>query len=97
MKKVFFVLLTLLSFSFAQKVLVIDVEGMTCKVCPIAVRKAILEVKGVKWVKTSLKNRVAVVVAEDYVEERSILRAIMSAGAYRGKVIGRFEFEEERR
>ncbi len=84
--------LTLVTFSFAEKVFVIDVEGMTCKLCPVAVKKAVSKVKGVKWVKTSLKNRIAVVVTEDQVKEEEILKAISDAGNYRGKVIGKANF-----
>ena len=85
-------LLALVSFSFAEKVLVIDVEGMTCKLCPIAVKKAISQVKGVKWVKTSLNNRIAVVVTEDNVKEDEVLKAISKAGNYKGNLIGKAEF-----
>ena len=92
MGRVLLVITLLIGFSFAEKVFVIDVEGMTCKVCPIAVKKAISQVKGVKWVKTSLKNRVAVVVAEDSVKEEEVLRAITRAGSYKGKIIGKAEF-----
>ncbi len=92
MGRVLLVITLLIGFSFAEKVFVIDVEGMTCKVCPIAVKKAISQVKGVKWVKTSLKNRVAVVVAEDSVKEEEVLKAITRAGSYKGKIIGKAEF-----
>lgn len=92
MRRAVLAALILVSFSFAEKVLVIDVEGMTCKLCPIAVKKAISQVKGVKWVKTSLKNRVAVVVAEDNVKEEEVLKAIRRAGSYRGKLIGEAKF-----
>ncbi|WP_457601298.1 heavy-metal-associated domain-containing protein [Hydrogenivirga sp.] len=92
MRKVLLSVLILAGFSFAEKVLVIDVEGMTCKLCPIAVKKAISQVKGVKWVKTSLKNRVAVVVTEDGVKEEEVLKSISKAGAYKGKLIGKSEF-----
>ena len=85
-------LLALVSFSFAEKVLVIDVEGMTCKLCPIAVKKAISQVKGVKWVKTSLNNRIAVVVTEDGVKEDEVLKAISKAGNYKGNLIGKAKF-----
>ena len=92
MKKFLITVLAFVGFSFAEKVLVIDVEGMTCKVCPIAVKKAIEKVKGVKWVKTSLKNRIAVVVTEDNVKEEEILKAISKAGGYKGKIIGETKF-----
>lgn len=92
MRKLLLSLFVLVGFTFAEKVLVIDVEGMTCEMCTIAVKKAISQVKGVKWVKTSLKNRIAVVVTEDYVKEESVLRAISNAGNYKGKIIGEAEF-----
>ena len=92
MKKVFLGLVLALSVSFAEKVLVIDVEGMTCKMCPIAVRKAVSKVNGVVWVKTSLKNRVAVVVTKDSVKKEEVLKAISKAG-YRGEVIGEKEIK----
>jgi len=92
MRKLLLSLLLLVGFSFAEKVLVIDVEGMTCEMCPIAVKKAISKVEGVKWVKTSLKNRIAVVVIEDNVNEESVLKAISKAGNYKGKIIGETKF-----
>jgi mercuric ion binding protein len=92
MKQVMLSMLVLVGLSFAEKVVVIDVEGMTCEMCPVAVRRAISQVEGVKWVETSLKNRIAVVVAEDSVKEDNILKAISRAGHYTGKVIGETKF-----
>ncbi|RLJ70740.1 mercuric ion binding protein [Hydrogenivirga caldilitoris] len=92
MRKLLLSLLVLVGFTFAENVLVIDVEGMTCEMCPLAVKKAVSEVEGVKWVKTSLQNRIAVVVTEDNVKEDSVLRAISKAGNYKGKVIGKAKF-----
>jgi len=84
--------LTFSALTFAEKVLVIDVEGMTCKLCPIAVKKAISKVQGVKWVVTTLENRIAVVVTGDEVTPETVLKAISSAGNYRGKLIGEGKF-----
>ena len=92
MRRAVLVIFVLISFSFAEKVLVIDVEGMTCKLCPIVVKKAISQVKGVKWVKTSLNNRIAVVVTEDNVKEDEVLKAISKAGNYKGNLIGKAKF-----
>ncbi len=92
MKKLMLAIFALVSFSFAEKVLIIDVEGMTCAMCPIAVKKAIFQVKGVRWVKTYLKNRIAVAVTEDNVREEEVLEAISKAGKYEGKVIGEAKF-----
>ncbi|QJA06028.1 heavy-metal-associated domain-containing protein [Thermosulfurimonas marina] len=90
---VFLLLLSLTaSAAWAETVWVIDVEGMTCKLCPIAIRKSLSRIKGVKWVKTSLKNRIAVVVSEDAVPEEALLQAISRAGGYKGRVIGKTRF-----
>ncbi len=91
MKKVLLTLLAIVSFSYAEKVLVIDVEGMTCEMCPIAVKKSISKVKGVKWVVTSLKNQMAVVVVDDYVKDEDILMSISLAGSYVGKLVGEYK------
>jgi mercuric ion binding protein len=87
MKRLLLIFSAIVSFCYAEKVFVIDVEGMTCEMCPIAVKKSISKVKGVKWVVTSLKNRVAVVVAEDYVKDEDILMSISLAGNYVGRLI----------
>ncbi len=92
MKKFIALVLLASGFGFAEKVLVIDVEGMTCEMCPVAVKKAISQVNGVKWVKTSLKNRIAVVVTEDGIQEEEILKAIPKAGRYKGRLIGETKF-----
>ena len=92
MRRILLILFTFFSLSFAGKVFVIDVEGMTCKMCPIAVKKVISQVEGVRWVNVYLKNNVAVVVTEDRVNERDILEAIPKAGSYKGKLIGKYKF-----
>ena len=47
--------------SQADETVTFDVEKMTCATCPIAVRKAMQRVDGVKNVEVSLENRLAVV------------------------------------
>ena len=92
MRKLFIALLAFANLTFAEKVVVFDVEGMTCEMCPVAVKKAISQVKGVKWVFTSLENKIAVVVADDQVREETVLKAISQAGNYRGKILGETKF-----
>ena len=92
MSKVVLAFLTLVGFSLAERVVVINVEGMTCDMCPIAVKKGISKVKGVKWVLTSLKNQIAIAVVEDDVKDESLLEAISGAGNYRGNIIGESKF-----
>lgn len=92
MKKLLLIPLIMVSFSFAEEVFVIDIEGMTCEMCPIAVKKAISRINGVKWVLTSLNNNIAVVIAEDGTKEDILLKAISRAGNYKGTVIGKTRF-----
>ena len=47
--------------SAAEQTVSFDVEKMTCATCPIAVRKAIQRVDGVKDVEVSLENKSAIV------------------------------------
>ncbi len=89
----FFILsLVLAGFIWADKVFVIDVEGMYCKMCPVAVKKAISQLEGVKWVKAYLDNKMAVVVAEENVKGKDILNAISKAGDYKGRILDEKKF-----
>ncbi len=92
MVRLFILSLALAGFIWADKVFVIDVEGMYCKMCPVAVKKAISQLEGVKWVKAYLDNKMAVVVAEEDVEGKDILNAISKAGDYKGKILDEKEF-----
>ena len=59
----FFSLLTL-SFTASAietKTIVLDVPGMTCKFCPITIRKALKKVPGVIEVKAAFKTKTATV------------------------------------
>ncbi len=77
----------LFTFSFAEQIFKIHVDGMTCKLCPLAVKKSLKKVKGVKKVEVSFKKKLATVVAEDYVKPEQLLRAIERAGMYKGKIL----------
>jgi len=55
-------LLTSVSLAFeSDETVTFDVEKMTCATCPIAVRKAMQRIDGVKKVEVSLENESAVV------------------------------------
>jgi mercuric ion binding protein len=43
-----FILLTVIYGETAEQNVVINIEGMTCKLCPLAVKKSLLEVEAVK-------------------------------------------------
>ena len=60
----FFYLLTL-SFTagaIETKTIVLDVPGMTCKFCPITIRKALEKVPGVVKVKAKFETKTATVI-----------------------------------
>ncbi len=55
--------------------------------CPIAIKKSLKQVKGVKKVKASLKTKLAIVVADDGVKPEELLKAIQRAGMYKGTIL----------
>ena len=79
-----FLILVLFSFSFA-KVVVIHVEGMTCPLCTMAVKKSLKKIDGVTKVKVRLHTKKATVTIDKKVGKKALLNAIKDAG-YRGKI-----------
>ena len=78
--------------SFADTLYVVNVKGMVCDMCPAAIKKSISEVPGTEWVFTSLRDKVAVVVAKDGVKKDAILDAVQKAGkatgyAYKAQIV----------
>ncbi|MCL4467597.1 MAG: cation transporter [Deltaproteobacteria bacterium] len=70
--------------SFADTLYVVNVKGMVCDMCPAAIKKSISEVPGTEWVFTSLRDKVAVVVAKDGVKKDAILDAVQKASKATG-------------
>lgn len=79
--------LFLFSSSFAEQVFTIKVEGMTCKMCVLAIKKSLKDVKGVKKADVSLEKKKAVVITEDFVKPQKLLKAIQRAGMYKGTIL----------
>jgi mercuric ion binding protein len=82
--KFLFLIISLLTLSFA-KVAVIHVEGMTCPLCTMAVKKSLKQIDGVSKAKVRLNTKKATVYFDDKVDEKQLLNAIKKAG-YRGKI-----------
>ncbi len=90
MKKKLLILITLIAlvmvsgrplFAGEIKEITLDVQGMTCKLCPKAIKKSISNVNGVKKVDVSYKEKEAHVkydVGETGVEE--IIAAVKKIG-----------------
>ena len=79
------VLALLVAASYADKKIEILVPSMHCPLCTAIVRKAALSVDGVKKADVSLKERKAVVIAEDKVDEKELLKAVDATG-YKGEI-----------
>ncbi len=79
-----FLILAIFSLSFA-KVAIIHVEGMTCPLCTMAVKKSLKQIDGVSKAKVRLNTKEATVYFDDKVEKKQLLNAIKRAG-YKGKI-----------
>ncbi len=63
------------------KSITLEVKGMTCKLCPPMVKKALTDVKGVKKVDVSLEKKEAYVEYEDgVVKPEELIKTIDKAG-----------------
>ncbi|WP_103600739.1 heavy-metal-associated domain-containing protein [Campylobacter concisus] len=79
------VLALLMATSYADKKIEILVPSMHCPLCTAIVRKAALSVEGVKKADVSLKERKAVVIADDKLDEKELLKAVDATG-YKGEI-----------
>jgi len=70
----------------AEKTIVLDVEHMTCPVCPITVKKSLERVDGVKDVTISFADKTASVTFDDAIaNDEQLTKATTNAG-YPSKV-----------
>ena len=65
----------------AERSVVLDVENMTCALCPITVSKAIKSIDGVADVKVDMDNKTATVVYDDAIAQ---LAEIADASTFAG-------------
>lgn len=90
MKKFLLVLLTSLAvftFSFAEQLFKVKIEGMSCKMCVLAIKKSLKDVKGIKKADISLEKGIAVIETDDNVKSEQILKAIQRSGMYKGTIL----------
>lgn len=83
------VLLLFDGYALAAQLVVMDIKGMTCELCPIAIKKSLEKVKGVTGVKISYEEKKARLAVEDAVTDKSLEEAVGKAGGYSGKVVER--------
>ena len=69
----------------ADKIAVIDVEGMTCPLCTVAVKHSLKKTPGVIKAKVKLNTKQATVRFKDDINESILLDAVKKAG-YKGKI-----------
>ncbi len=69
--------------------IVMEIKGMTCEVCTIAIKKSLTDVQGVKSVKVSFDEKKAWLVVDKSVTDSMLTDAVRKAGEYEGTVIDR--------
>ncbi|RLA72724.1 MAG: heavy-metal-associated domain-containing protein [Epsilonproteobacteria bacterium] len=79
MKTILILLLTF-TISFAAKVAVIHVEGMTCPLCTTAIKKSLKKIDGVTKAKVLLNSKKATVYFDGKVSEDALLQAVKDVG-----------------
>ena len=84
----FSLLLLTALFALAAQQVVMDIKGMTCELCPIAIKKSLEKVNGVKEIKVSFEEKKARLTVDDAVTDKALEEAVRRAG-YQGKVIER--------
>ena len=85
MKKLL-ILLSLSTLIFAYQKAIIKVDGMTCPLCTMAVKKSLKKVNGVIKVKVKLNTKKATVIYKKEGIEDKLIKAVKKAG-YNGKLI----------
>ena len=70
----------------ADKIATIEVEGMTCPLCTVAIKRSLKQTPGVLEAKVRLNTRKATVRTADDLNETKLLEAIEKVG-YKGKIL----------
>jgi mercuric ion binding protein len=73
----------------AEQKVVMEIEGMTCKLCPLAIKKSLSGVEGVEDVEVSLEEKKAWLTVEESVTNETLVDAVKKAGSFKGKVVER--------
>lgn len=73
--------LSVAAFAATPRTAVLDVQNMTCTLCPITVRKALEKVPGVKDAKVDFVHKTAIV---EYDADKASLAALVNATTQAG-------------
>ncbi len=96
-KKGSFFILLMGSIVFAEAAdqhVVMEIEGMTCPLCSLAVEKSLSAVEGVRDVEVSFEENKAWVIVEESVSDNILIKAVQKAGPYKGKGLERRSKEQ---
>ena len=73
----------------AEQQIIMEIEGMTCKLWPLAIKKSLSATEGVKDVKVSYEQAKAWMTVTESIEDQVLIDAVSRVGPYKGKVIER--------
>lgn len=65
----------------------LEITGMTCSLCTVAVKKSLSKIDGIKDIKMSNKDGKAWCVADDSITDEVLIKAVEKAGAYKVQLI----------
>jgi len=88
-----FIFIVPLSINAVDYHVEIEIKGMTCPLCPLAIKKSLLDVEGVRDVNISLKEEKAWLRIDETVSNEILLEAVKRAGPYTGRVLKRGEYK----
>jgi len=86
MKRVLMGIGLLGSILLADKIAVIEVSGMTCPLCTVAIKRSLKKTPGVLKAKVKLNTKKATVRFQDDLNISRLLEAVKKAG-YEGKIL----------
>ena len=73
----------------ADQQIIMEIEGMTCKLWPLAIKKSLSATEGVTEVEISYEQEKAWMTVAESIENQVLIDAVSKAGPFKGKVIER--------
>ena len=73
----------------ADQQIIMEIEGMTCRLWPLAIKRSLSATEGVEDVKISYEQTKAWLIVSESVEDKILIDAVSRAGSFKGKVIER--------
>ncbi len=80
---------TVINISAAEQNVVMEIKGMTCPLCQIAVKKSLTKIEGVRDVQVYLEEEKARLTVDESVIDATLIEAVKKAGSYKSKVVER--------